>query len=124
MSRILQIFWLEIGVDAGHFGVPRFTVFLVVVDIATLAGMQAKAATDCDGCRISVVGLKNTGGCYCGIGACATVIEHFTEGYPWAHLDMASMSLTEDAKPAQPKGATGYGVRLFTAYLEKFQVEG
>jgi len=28
------------------------------------------------------------------------------------------MGLSDEDKPAQPKGATGYGVRLFTALLE------
>jgi leucyl aminopeptidase len=53
-----------------------------------------------------------------GIGTSAKFLEHFTEGYPWAHVDMASMSLADEDKPTQPKGATGYGVRLFTALLE------
>ena len=34
------------------------------------------------------------------------------------------MALAEEDKPAQPKGGTGYGVRLFTAFLEEFRVEG
>ena len=37
---------------------------------------------------------------------------------------MASMAWAEEDKPAQPKGPTGYGVRLFTAFLEGFKVEG
>ena len=72
--------------------------------------------------KSQVADVKNTGGRYGGIGTSAKFIEHFTEGYPWAHVDMASMGLAEDDKPAQPKGATGYGVRLFTAYLEGFDV--
>ena len=70
--------------------------------------------------KSQVADVKNTGGRYGGIGTSAKFIEHFTEGYPWAHVDMASMGLAEDDKPAQPKGATGYGVRLFTAFLEGF----
>jgi leucyl aminopeptidase len=68
--------------------------------------------------RSQVADVKNTGGRYGGLGTSAKFIEHFTEGYPWAHVDMASMSMSEDDKPAKPKGATGYGVRLFTALLE------
>ena len=68
--------------------------------------------------KSQVADVKNSGGRYSGIGSSAKFIEHFTEGYPWAHIDMASMSLAEEDKPAQPKGATGYGVRLFTALLE------
>jgi leucyl aminopeptidase len=68
--------------------------------------------------KSQVADVKNSGGRNSGIGTSAKFIEHFTEGYPWAHIDMASMDLAEEDKPAQPKGATGYGVRLFTALLE------
>jgi leucyl aminopeptidase len=68
--------------------------------------------------KSQVADVKNSGGRTSGIGSSAKFIEHFTEGYPWAHIDMASMSLSDEDKPSQPKGATGYGVRLFTAFLE------
>lgn len=71
--------------------------------------------------KSQVADVKNSAGRYAGIGASAKFIEHFTEGYPWAHVDMASLSLAEEDKPAQPKGATGYGVRLFAALLEGWQ---
>ncbi len=73
--------------------------------------------------KSQVADVKNSSGRYAGIGASAKFIEHFTEGYPWAHVDMASMAWAEEDKPAQPKGASGYGVRLFTAFLEAFNVE-
>ena len=75
-----------------------------------------------DAIKSPVADVRNTGGRYGGVGTSAKFLEHFTEGYPWAHVDMASMGLAEEDKPAQPKGATGYGVRLFTAYLEGFDV--
>ncbi len=57
--------------------------------------------------------VKNTGGRTGGVGTSAKFIEHFTEGYPWAHLDIASVAWTNsDKEPLNPKGATGYGVRL------------
>lgn len=68
--------------------------------------------------KSQVADVKNSAGRYAGIGSSAKFIEHFTEGYPWAHIDMASMSFSEEDKPAQPKGATGYGVRLFVALAE------
>ena len=72
---------------------------------------------------VTVVDIATfTGARTSGIGSSAKFIEHFTEGYPWAHIDMASMAMTDEDKPAQPKGATGYGVRLFTAFLEGFDV--
>ncbi len=70
--------------------------------------------------KSQVADVKNSAGRFAGIGISAKFIEHFTEGYPWAHVDMASMAWAEEDKPAQPKGATGYGVRLFTAFLEKY----
>ena len=71
-----------------------------------------------DAIKSQVADVKNSGGRTSGIGSSAKFIEHFTEGYPWAHIDMASMAMSDEDKPAQPKGATGYGVRLFTAFLE------
>jgi leucyl aminopeptidase len=68
--------------------------------------------------KSQVADVKNSGVRNGGIGTSAKFLEHFTEGYPWAHIDMASMSFADEEKPAQPKGATGYGVRLFTAFLE------
>jgi leucyl aminopeptidase len=71
--------------------------------------------------RSQVADVKNTGGRYGGLGTSAKFLEHFTEGYRWAHVDMASMALSDDDKPIKPKGATGYGVRLFTALLEAWK---
>ena len=57
--------------------------------------------------------VKNSGGHGGGVSTSAKFIEHFTEGYSWAHLDIASMVWTDtDKNPQNPKGATGYGVRL------------
>lgn len=57
--------------------------------------------------------VKNSASRTSGVAASAKFIEHFTEGYPWAHLDVASMVWSQsDANPLAPKGATGYGVRL------------
>jgi leucyl aminopeptidase len=68
--------------------------------------------------------VKNSGGRYGGVGTSAKFLEHFTEGYPWAHIDMSSMSLSEEDRPSQPRGATGYGVRLLSAFLEGWIFEG
>ncbi len=65
--------------------------------------------------------VKNSGGRFNGIGTSAKFLEHFTEGYPWAHIDMASIAWSEEDKPVRPKGATGYGVRLFVEFLEQWK---
>jgi leucyl aminopeptidase len=57
--------------------------------------------------------VKNSGGRGGGVGTSAKFIEHFTEGYPWAHLDIANVAWSGSDKDMGPKGATGYGVRLF-----------
>jgi len=41
----------------------------------------------------------------------------FTDGRPWAHLDIAGTAFTERELPLGPKGATGVGVRTLLAYL-------
>ena len=57
--------------------------------------------------------VKNSAERTSGVAASAKFIEHFTEGYPWAHLDIAAMVWSQsDQNPLAPKGATGYGVRL------------
>lgn len=57
--------------------------------------------------------VQNSAGRMSGVSASAKFIEHFTEGYPWAHLDIASMVWAKgDQNPLIPKGASGYGVRL------------
>ena len=68
--------------------------------------------------KSAVADVKNSGSRAGGIGSSAKFLEHFTEDYPWAHIDMASMAWADEDKPAIPKGGTGYAVRLFTAFLE------
>lgn len=65
--------------------------------------------------------VKNSSGRFSGVSASAKFIEHFTEGYPWAHLDIASMVWTSSEKnPLIPKGATGYGVRLLVELAKSY----
>jgi leucyl aminopeptidase len=65
--------------------------------------------------------VKNSGGRAGGVGTSAKFIEHFTEGYPWAHLDIASVAWsTTERDPINPKGATGYGVRLLVDLAKAF----
>ena len=65
--------------------------------------------------------VKNSAGRTSGVAASAKFIEHFTEGYPWAHLDIAAMAWSQsDGNPLSPKGATGYGVRLLVELTKAF----
>ena len=66
-----------------------------------------------EGIKSDMAEVKNSGGKGSGLSSSAKFLEHFTEGYPWAHLDIANMVWSDTEKGAEnPKGATGYGVRL------------
>ena len=54
---------------------------------------------------------------YAGVSTSAKFLQHFTEGYPWAHLDIAGMAWLATARPMQPKGATAFGARLLIHLL-------
>ena len=45
-------------------------------------------------------------------------LQAFTNGVPWAHLDIAGVAWAGRDLPLAPKGATGYGVRLLDRYLQ------
>ncbi len=65
--------------------------------------------------------VKNSGGRAGGVSTSAKFIEHFTEGYPWAHLDIANVAWSATEREAlNPKGATGYGVRLLVDLAEAY----
>jgi leucyl aminopeptidase len=61
--------------------------------------------------------IKNSGGRSGGAITAALFIEHFSEGLPWAHLDIAGCNRTGKSSAYTPKGATGWGVRTLIEYL-------
>ena len=65
--------------------------------------------------------VKNSGGRAGGFGTSAKFLEHFTEGYPWAHLDIAGVTWADAAPNAfTPAGATGFGVRLLVDFVNAY----
>ena len=57
--------------------------------------------------------MKNTGGRPGGSITAALFIQRFTNGLPWAHLDIAATAWKKPSSvPTIPDGATGFGVRL------------
>ena len=50
----------------------------------------------------------------------AKFLEAFTEGMPWAHLDIAGTAWTDKDRPYVPKGAVGIGVRLLVEFMERW----
>ena len=61
--------------------------------------------------------IKNTGGRQGGAITAALFLQRFTEGKPWAHLDIAGSARAAKGNGYVPKGATGVGVRTLLAYL-------
>lgn len=67
--------------------------------------------------KSDVADLKNSGGREASAIIGGMFLKRFAEGYPWAHLDIAGMAWSEQARYDVPKGATGYGVRLLIQWL-------
>ncbi len=68
-----------------------------------------------------VADMKNSGGRFGGVGTSAVFLEAFTS-YPWAHLDIAGLALTDNGNAYTPSRATGFGVRLLVQYLRELVV--
>ncbi len=63
--------------------------------------------------------IKNSGGRVASPITAAVFLKQFIEeGASWAHLDIAGVAHTDEELPYGPKGATGFGVRLFLEYLQ------
>jgi len=61
--------------------------------------------------KSEIADFTNTGGRPGGAITGALFIKEFAGELPWVHLDIAGTAWAEEAKPYQPKGATGVGVR-------------
>ncbi len=60
-----------------------------------------------------IADVKNTGGRAGGSITAALFLQRFTNGVPWAHIDIAPVAWKKDSRVATtPDGASGYGVRL------------
>lgn len=72
--------------------------------------------------KSDVADMKNMGiGRAAGTITAAAFLKNAVEKTPWAHLDIAGVAWTQTAtkeKPYNPKGATGFGVRLIIDYLQ------
>ena len=71
--------------------------------------------------KSDVADVKNTGGRPAGSITAAKFLSEFAEEMPWAHLDIAGVASSEKDLPYQPKGATGFGVRLLTQLLRNWE---
>jgi leucyl aminopeptidase len=61
--------------------------------------------------KSEIADFTNTGGRAGGAISAALFIKEFAGELPWVHMDIAGTAWAEEAKPYQPKGATGVGVR-------------
>ena len=71
--------------------------------------------------KSNVASMKNIGGRTGGTITAAAFLSNFVNNVPWAHFDIAGTAWTQDGtaeKSYNPKGATGFGVRLILEYLE------
>ena len=63
--------------------------------------------------KSQIADIKNVGaGRSAGSVTAALFLQHFVNGVPWAHLDIAGMAWCYKATSTVPKGGSGYGVRL------------
>ncbi len=113
-------------VTSGLFGTPDAWVEQVR-RVANLAGDRVWPMPVFDDYRdqlkSEIADFTNTGGRPAGSITAAMFLKEFTGGLPWAHLDVAGTAWAEEAKPWQPKGATGVAVRaLASLAFEKFEI--
>lgn len=53
----------------------------------------------------------------------AAFLRNFTEGTPWAHLDIAGKELIDEDRPMARAGGTGFGVRLLEEWIHRHGAE-
>ncbi|MFZ9289308.1 MAG: leucyl aminopeptidase [Ilumatobacteraceae bacterium] len=68
-----------------------------------------------------IADMKNVGGGEAGAITAALFLDEFTDGLPWAHLDIAGPMWAEADAGWLQRGATGYGTRLLVNLAENFR---
>jgi len=61
--------------------------------------------------------LKNSGGRKGGSSSAAHFLQHFVNGVPWAHLDIAGMAFGPPASETNTSWSTGFGVALLDRFV-------
>ena len=74
--------------------------------------------------KSEIADFANTGGRAGGAITAALFVKEFAGDLPWVHMDIAGTAWAEDAKPYQPKGATGVGVRTLAELALGFDTFG
>ena len=68
-----------------------------------------------------IADMKNVGGGDAGAITAALFLNEFTDGHPWAHLDIAGPMWADSDAGWLQRGATGYGTRLLVQLAESFR---
>lgn len=71
--------------------------------------------------KSDIADVKNSGGRAAGTITAALFLQHFVDGYPWAHLDIAGSGMTPKGSGYINKGGTGAGVRLLVDMLRNWE---
>ncbi len=74
--------------------------------------------------KSDIADMKNVGGRPGGSITAAQFLQRFTNGKPWAHLDIAGTAWSSKDQPTVPKGATAFGVRLLDRLVQDMAEEG
>ncbi len=75
------------------------------------------------GIKSSIADLQNTGPRQGGSITAALFLKEFVkESIPWAHIDIAGTCWTEKDRDINPKGATGYGVRMLVNWIKELSL--
>lgn len=70
--------------------------------------------------KSDIADVKNSGGRAAGTISAALFLQHFVDGYPWAHLDIAGTAMIPKGYGYLNKGGTGAGVRLLVDMLRNW----
>ena len=67
--------------------------------------------------KSDIADIKNTGGRPGGSITAGWFLREFTEGYPWAHIDIAGTAYSDREDGTRVKGPTGVCMRLFAEFV-------
>ena len=71
--------------------------------------------------KSKIADIRNSVGRPAGAITAGAFLEHFVDGRPWVHLDIAGVAWAEDKpKPYAREGATGFGVRLLVELVRSY----
>lgn len=71
--------------------------------------------------KSDIADFKNIGSRWGGAITAGCFLAEFVEKTPWAHIDIAGPVWAEKDHPYEPKGATGFGVRLMVRLIRDWQ---